>query len=300
VTTTVDVEELHSTKSEKLLAFVLVAFLLIGGVWSYQEIDDRVRSSIELGVATGAEAAALDRREQARQRLFETNRRQARTRREVDFRREEFRAAVDAERPAGALEQRYRAAQAAFAEAQVERRAAERALAAARPAAAAAERDVGARVEERRDRQELVTFLSRLALVLVSLLAGYVVLARLRDRNSRYLPLGGAVLVFATILALALAADYLTDYFNPLDSGLLVLSLLGVLATLAAFWTLQRYLARRLPLRRVRRRQCPFCAFPVRENAHCEGCGRAVVAPCSRCQSPRRVGTSHCATCGGT
>ena len=300
MSTTLDVEELHSTKSEKLLAFVLVAFLLIGGVWSYQEIDDRVRSSIELGAPTAAEAAALERRDQARQRLFGATQRQARTRREVEFRREEFRAAVDADRPAGALERRYRAAQEAFAKAQVEQREARRALAAARPAADVAGRSVGSRMEERRDRQELVTFLLRLALVLVSLLAGYVALARLRNRNSRYLPLGGAVLVFATILAFVLAGDYLTDYFNPLDSGLLLLSLMGVLATLAAFWALQRYLSRRLPLRRVRRGQCPFCAFPVRDGGRCEGCGRAVVAPCSRCGSPRRVGTAHCASCGRT
>ncbi|HWN21152.1 MAG TPA: zinc ribbon domain-containing protein [Gaiellaceae bacterium] len=296
--TTPDVEELHSTKSEKLLAFVMVAFLLIGGVWSYQEIDDRVRRSIELAAPTTAEAAALRQRDEAQQRLIQANGRQARARREVDFRREEFRAAVDAGRPAGALEQRYRAAQAAFARAQVEQRAALRALAAARPAAENAARSVSERVEQRRDRQELVTFLLRLALVLVSLLVGYAALAHLRNRGSRYLPLGGSVLAFSTILAFVLAGDYLTDYFNPLDAGLLLLSLIGALATLAAFWTLQRYLARRLPSRRVRRGQCPFCAFPVRGNPRCEGCGRAVIASCSHCQQPRRVGTSYCATCG--
>ena len=297
--TTLDVEELHSTKSEKLLAFVMVAFLLIGGVWGYQELDNRVRSSIELGAPSAAEAAALGRRDQAQQRLFQANQGQGQTRREVGFRREEFRAALDAGRPVGALERRYRAAQDAFAKAQAEQRTAQRAFGAAQPAAAAAGRSAGARMDERRDRQELVTFLLRLGLVLGSLLVGYVALARLRNRNSRYLPLGGAVLAFSTILAFVLAGDYLTDYFNPLEAGLLLLSLVGVLATLAAFWALQRYLARRLPLRRIRRGQCPFCAFPVRDNQRCEGCGRAVVAPCSLCEHPRRVGTSHCATCGG-
>ena len=131
-------------------------------------------------------------------------------------------------------------------------------------------------------------------------LAGFVALAQLRNRGSRYLPLGGGVVVFATILAFALAVDYLTDYFNPLDSGLLLLALMGVLATLAAFWALQRYLARRLPVRRVRRSQCPFCAFPVHGNERCEGCGRQVIAPCARCEQPRRVGTRFCASCGQT
>jgi hypothetical protein len=298
MSTTVDVEELQTTKSEKLLAYVLVVFLLIGGVWSYQQIDDRVRSSIELFEPTPAQRAALDRRNAAQQRVFIADQRVQQTRREVDFRREEFRAALDAARPAAALERRYRTAQADFVAAQQAQRAARRALAAAQPAATAAQREVSERIEERRNRQELVTFVLRLALVLVSLLVGYVLLARLRNRNSRYLPLGGAVLAFGTILAFVLAGDYLTDYFEPLEAGLLVLSLIGVLATTAAFWTLQRYLARRLPQRRVRRSQCPFCGFPVHGNARCEGCGREVIAPCARCESPRRVGSAHCGVCG--
>jgi hypothetical protein len=276
----------------------MLAFLLIGAAWTYQEVDDRVRSTIELGGPSAAETAALQRRDEAQKRVFAADDAQANARRDVEFRREEFRAAIDAGRPAAALERRYRGAQAAYAEAQVERRAALRALAEAQPAAAAAHRRVETRVDEGRDRQELVTFLLRLALVLVSLGAGYVGLARLRSRNSRYLPLAGAVLAFATILAVALAGDYLTDYVNPLDAGLLVLALVGVAATVASFWVLQRYLARRLPQRRVRRSECPFCAYPVRGNERCEGCGREVVAPCGRCERPRRVGTRFCASCG--
>ena len=298
MTATVDIEDLGTTKSEKLLAFVMLVFLLIGGIWGYQEIDDRVRASIELAEPTAEEAAAIRRGNDARRRIFSANRSHSQARQDVTFRREEFRAAIDAGRPRAALERQYRAAQASFAAAQAERRAAQRELEAALPAADAAQRRVSSRIDDRRDRQELVTFLLRLALVLGSLIVGYLALAQLRNRNSRYLPLAGAILVFATILAFALAGDYLTDYFNPLDIGLLLLSLIGALATLAAFWALQRYLARRLPSRRVRRSQCPFCAFPVRGNERCEGCGREVVAACARCERPRRVGTKHCAVCG--
>jgi hypothetical protein len=298
MTATVDIEELQTTKSEKLLAFVMVAFLLIGGIWSYQEIDDRVRASIELAEPTAEENAAIGAHNEARQRLFAASSRRDQARQDVDFRREEFRAALDADQQSAALERRYRAAQDELAAAEEEQRAAQEAVAAAEPAATAAQRSVSNRIEDRRNRQELVTFVLRLALVLVSLLVGYVALVSLRNRNSRYLPLGGAVLAFATILAFGLTGDYLTDYFNPLDIGLLLLSLIGVVATLAAFWVLQRYLARRLPHRRVRRGQCPFCAFPVHGNERCEGCGREVIAPCARCERSRRVGTSYCASCG--
>src|SRR5688572_6815232 len=121
MTTTVDVEDLHTTKSEKLLAYVMLVFLLIGGVWVYQEIDDRVRSAIVLGEPTAAEAQAMRQRDEAQQRVFRADEAQANARREVEFRREEFRAALDADRPAAALEQRYRAAQAMYADAQAER-----------------------------------------------------------------------------------------------------------------------------------------------------------------------------------
>lgn len=298
--TTVDVEDLHTTKSEKLLAFVMLVFLLIGGVWAYQEIDDRVRSAIEERAAAPADEAALRRRDEARQRVADAGQAQREARREVGFRREEFRAAVDAGRPAGALETRYRAAQAAYARAQEERRRAGAALAATQEPAAAAGRRIAAEIERRREQRELVTFLLRLALVLVSLALAFVALARLRARNSRYLPLAGAALAYTTILAFALAGDYLTDYFNPLDAGLLVLSLIGAAATTSSFWLLQRYLARRLPHRRVRRGECPYCAYPVRGNERCEGCGRQVIAACAHCEQPRRVGTRYCAACGQT
>jgi hypothetical protein len=74
----------------------------------------------------------------------------------------------------------------------------------------------------------------------------------------------------------------------------------GIAATLLVYWGVQRYLIRRIPQRRVKRRQCPFCGYPVGANVHCEGCGREVVAPCTKCEAPRRVGTAYCGVCGAT
>jgi hypothetical protein len=143
-----------------------------------------------------------------------------------------------------------------------------------------------------------VIFLLRLTAALVFLAVAYLLLTRLRDQGSRWFPLSGSVVLFATVFALVVAVDYLTDYFDPFDAGILLLSLLGAAATVVAFWLLQRYLARRLPLRRVRRHQCPYCGFPVGENERCEGCGNAVRAPCPHCSARRRVGTQFCGACG--
>jgi hypothetical protein len=293
-----DVEQLQTTKSEKLLALVLAAFLLVGGIWAYQELDDYVRRALPLREPTAAEQQAIATLDRAQQRRFRADETVARTRSELELRREAYRTALDAREPAARLRARYLAAEEDFEQARAARAEAVRAEAAARPPAAAAQARLNRDLAERRDRQELVIFLLRLTAALVFLAVAYLLLTRLRDQGSRWFPLSGSVVLFATVFALVVAVDYLTDYFDPFDAGILLLSLLGAAATVVAFWLLQRYLARRLPLRRVRRHQCPYCGFPVGENERCEGCGNAVRAPCPHCSARRRVGTQFCGACG--
>jgi hypothetical protein len=120
-----------------------------------------------------------------------------------------------------------------------------------------------------------------------------------RRRRSRFLPLGFAAAAAGVVTALVYATDYITEYIDPLDLGPIVLSAAGAAATIAAFVGLQRWLARRIPGRRVRNGECPFCGHPGRGEApHCEGCGREVIAACASCGQPRRVGSAHCAHCG--
>jgi ABC-type multidrug transport system fused ATPase/permease subunit len=298
MTRTVDVEQLQTTKGEKLLALVFAAFLLIGGIWAYQEIDDRVRSALPAREATPAERQAMRTLGIAQQRLARAENEVEQSRQELELRREAYRTALDAGEPAGALRLRYRASERAHEQARSAQAAAAQAAAAARPAAAAAQRQLQRESEERRDRQELIVFALRLVAALVFLLAAYALLTRMRDGGSRWLPLSGSAVIFATVFAFVLAIDYLTDYFDPFDAGILLLALLGAGATVVAFWLLQRYLRRRLPLRRVRQHQCPYCGFPVGGNERCEGCGRQVQAPCTHCSAPRRVGSPFCGACG--
>jgi len=293
-----DVEQLQTTKSEKLLALVLAVFLLIGGVWAYQEVDDRVRDAMPLRDPTPAEQQAISALDRAQQARFRADERVRQTRSELELRRERYRTALDAGDPAARLRTQYLAAEKAFEDARTERARAGRAESAAQPAAARAQERLSRDVEERRDRQELVIFLLRLALALAFVAIAYVLLTRLRERGSRWFPLSGSAVLFATVFAFVVAVDYLTDYFDPFDAGILLLAFLGASVTVVAFWLLQRYLARRLPLRRVRRSQCPYCGFPVGDGERCEGCGRPVRAPCEHCAEPRRVGTPFCAVCG--
>lgn len=298
MSTRVDIEELQTTKTEKLLASALALFLLIGAVWTYQKIDDWVRPDQPPVMFEPARSPEIQRRDEARLRANRAADAEARALRELELRREAYRTALDADRPAAALERRYVDAQRSYERAKREHTAAQRELRDAEPAAAAAERRSFENAERERRRQERNAFFARLAFVLASIVVAYLLLWHLHGRQSRYIALAFAAVVTAALMALVLAGDYTTDYFDPLDLGPLILALVGSAVTIAAFYALQRYIARRLPTRRVRRRQCPFCGYPRGEGASCEGCGRELVAPCAKCSSDRVVGTLHCRVCG--
>ena len=296
-----DVEDVQTTKGEKLLAVVLTGFLLIGGVWAYQEIDDAVRDVSPPDFSyrgTPAEQAAVQRLDAAERRHARALRQAARARNNLELRREAYRTALDEGRQAPALRAGYLREQRRLAQAEGDRRAAARDEARAAPAAVEAQRHISEVQQGRIERRELLAFVFRLAFVLAGVAFGYWLLARLRRRGSRYYAVGIALVAYSVILALAMAVDYMTDYFEPLDLGPLVISLFGIAVTLLAFVGLQRYLARRIPPRRVRKGECPFCGYPVRGNEHCESCGREVIASCATCDSPRRVGTMRCGACG--
>jgi hypothetical protein len=289
----VDIEDIESTKSEKLLAVVLAIFLLIGAIWTYQKIDDVVRDATKVTLSP-SEQAAQARFGDAQNRVFQTEQEIEAARLDLELRREAYRTALDAGQPASDLEAAYHAAEDRFEAAQAANAAARAEAEAARPAAEAA----SAHEAESFRHSQLITFVVRFAFVLATLAGAYLLLGNLRARRSRFFPLALAAVGAAAVLVFFMAGDYVTDYVDPLALGPLVLALVGIGLTIAAFAALQRYLARRVPLRRVRRRECPFCGFPVGENEHCEGCGRNVVAACAACAEPRRVGTLHCGACG--
>jgi hypothetical protein len=309
MTVRVDVEEIETTKGEKLLAGVLTVFTLIGLLWIYFNIDVERDHDYRSPAASlsASDRAALGRYNHAVGELRQARRREERARIQLVDRREAYRTALDQGRDDPSLERSYEAAQAAYSDAQARRRAAGMARAAAAPASRAAQRQLAAAREREQDRvdgaqrhDDRVSVARRLGLLLFALGLSYFLLGRLRRRRSRYLPAGMAAVAAVALLAVAMAVDYLGDYVEITDVGVLLLSIAGGVMTLAAFAALQRYLARRIPERRVRRRECPFCGYPVRDHKHCEGCGRDVIAECATCRTPRRVGTRHCGTCGAS
>ena len=294
-----DVEDIQTTRTEKLLAVVLAAFLLLGGIWTYQKLDDVVRAHVAVPsyARPGPETAQLER---AEVRLRQAQSRRQRALQNLELRREAYRTALEAKKPAAKLEARYNGAQAELNAADRAIAAASRDVRAVQPAADKEQARLSKRIDAALDRQARDAFFARLGLTVLYIAGAYGLLVIMRRRTSRWFPLAGSAVVAATILSFVVAVDYLTDYLSPFDWGMAAIAGLGIAATLLVYWSVQRYLIRRIPQRRVKRRQCPFCGYPVGANVHCEGCGREVIAPCTKCEAPRRVGTAYCGVCGAT
>lgn len=298
-TTRVDTEEIASTKSEKFLAVILTIFILIGAGWAYAKTDS-VAGVGHGGDYTVAEQEAIDRQTEAADRLMDAEAGSESAKTDLDLARSELGLAVDRREPTADLEKTYSAAKASYAQARAESEAAKVAADKADDAARAAQKRYDSRTADEGSWRSWLSAGLRLILIGALVLGGLALIRRVRERESRYLPLGFAVVASGAIMALVFAVDYVTDYVDILDFGPIVLSLLGIAATLGAFVALQKYLARRIPRSRVRKGECPFCGFPVHSEAgpHCEGCGREVVATCASCEGPRRVGSPHCPACG--
>ena len=294
-TTQVENEDIQTTRGEKVLALVLTAFLLIGGIWAYTKLE--IHHGYAAPSYTPAERAAISAHDAAQQQLYAAQNAVARTQNQLELSREAYRTALEAHQPSAKLAASYHADSARFHAAQAAERTAAAAVRQTAPAANAAQHRASTAAEARSNHDARNTFLLRLGFLLALIALSFFVFTRLR--TSRYLPVAAALLGAVTILAVVMAVDYVTDYVSWSDLGPLVLSAVGVTLSLLAFWGLQRYLVRRIPRYRVRRNECPYCGYPVRgAGTHCEGCGRDVVAECAKCAAPRRVGTAHCAVCG--
>jgi hypothetical protein len=309
MTTRVESEEIQQTTSEKVLAIALGIFIFIGGAWGYVKFAEVDPSERVRGAATEAlepeQQEALEAEAAAERDLRAARRSQAAATRELTLRREEYRTALEAGEPAGELRAAYLKAQERLEAAEAEVDTAAEAVSEIRPAANEARAELAElnrarQVEARESEQshDRTVLLLRLALILGMAACALWLLARLRSRRSRYLPLPLAWLSASAILGIVLAADYSWGEFTDIsDLGPLLLAVTGAAMSLAGFVVLERHIGQRLPVRRVRKRECPFCGFPA-EGPHCEGCGRRLIGPCSACQAPRRVGTPRCAACG--
>lgn len=302
--------EIETSTAEKVLALVLAIFIAIGAIWAYVKLDDVAKPETSTylpnqALVDRAELAAITRHREANRETAAAQRDRRAATHQLEIRREAYRTALDAGEPAAELQIEYEEAQATFAAASRELNAASAAETRTVAAAGAAEahadelrEDAAAERDDEETKHDRIVFLLRLALLIGMLAASYRLLIRLRSRNSRYIPAALALIGATAVLAIAMAGDYTGSFIEFDEVGPLAISIAGIALTLVAFVALQRFLAKRVPARRVRRGECSFCGFPLRGTRHCEGCGRAAIAGCSSCHKDRRVGTPRCGYCG--
>jgi hypothetical protein len=302
--------EIETSTAEKVLAFVLAIFIAIGAIWTYEKLDEVAKPETSTYLPNQAlvdrgELAAITRHREANRETAAAQRDRRAATRQLELRREAYRTALDAGEPAAELQVEYEEAQARFAAASRELKSASAAEARTAAPAGAAEahaeelrEDAASERDDEETKHDRIVFLLRLTLLIAMLAISYRLLLRLRSRNSRYLPAALALIGATAVLAIAMAGDYTGSFIEFDEVGPLAISIAGIALTLLAFVALQRFLAKRVPARRVRRGECSFCGFPQRGTPHCEGCGRAAIAACSSCGEDRRVGTPRCGHCG--
>ena len=302
--------EMETSGSEKVLAVVLAVFIAIGAIWGYFKLDEAVSQDSVAYVSDrqlvrSTEFSALQKNRQATRAVRSAQAGRRAAVRNLELSREAYRTALDADEPSAGLQAEYEAAKAELASASRELATAVAVAGRTRPPALRAEEHLielreqaAKRADADRVEHDRIVFLLRLALLGLMLAGAYRLLGRLRHRNSRYLPAALAWIGATAILAVVMATDYTDSYIAFDEVGPLAISIVGIALTLIAFVALQRFLAKRIPARRVRRGECPFCGFPVSDKPHCEGCGRRVIADCAGCHKDRRVGTPRCGFCG--
>lgn len=299
------VEEFSTTLFEKFLAVVLAVFILIGSFWIYNHPLDyvsKVRDAPAASVSV-SDKALLKRVDDIDLKITNAQLKLDDVKATRNDARERYRTQLEAGVTDATAQGKYDRAEAQVANLEANIRTLERALAQARTSAAPAAKRVQV-AKQRAQRQydhrvhtaSVITFAARIAYGIFVLVLGFVLMRALQRRHSRWTIIGMSIVGAGTVQALWFAGDYF-DIFNR---GALMLSLIGIALTIGVFLGYQRFLAVRIPRRRVRKGQCMFCGYPVGDHANCEGCGRAAHASCTSCGDRRRVGAAHCGACGAS
>ncbi len=324
-----DFDEIKTTRPEKFLAIILVVFMMIGSIWAYTNPLNRVQDNYQsqpsysnsvncegpnqsldqiqckYPTASPQEKQYLISRDQAQKKVGLESESVATAKAQVETAREAYRTQLDAGNKAPDLAGAYAKAQQELASVRLRLDAAQAELDKASGPAKKAEQQIvkmQKQVERRQAKQnksqEVVTFFLRAGYLLALLGIGFVWFQKTARSNSRWLIVAMAFLAHATLMTFGFSIDYLGRYINWQDIGPLVLSLVGIALTILAFVAYQRFLTKRVPLRRVRKRECPQCGYAVLDGPHCEGCGFLAIDACHVCKHPRRVMSPYCASCG--
>ncbi|MBW3622090.1 MAG: hypothetical protein KY468_01615 [Armatimonadetes bacterium] len=324
-----EVEELEMTRVEKMLVVGLVVFMLIGGFWVLNRIETLVPKPVlsqdhyvpegipiqkppieeELGIpALRKQVERLQSEYQQRANVL-SSRREAYEEAEnaYQFRREEFRTAIEAGRATPALEAAHQQAREVRSQRLKEKEVAERRVQATRAQLKAPKSRLEAlenrarRILEGRERtRNLILLALNFLFAGTMFFLSWKAWQRARRAQWRYLSLLTAWFTASVILLIFLTFRYCWEILLQ-NYTLLGVSLIGIVGCSLAIIALKRYVfsPERVARNRLAARACPNCSTPFTDGQeHCWDCGRPLLEPCPHCGKPHLRYAPHCSHCG--
>ena len=307
-------QQVETTRFEKVLAVVLVIFLLVGGFWVLEKLEripdrpDWEQARWQLGIPSLEENVAGIRREVnlAEQLAQKTQQARAEAQTEYEFRREEYRTALDAGIESASKQQAYEEARLILEERTAEYHAAQTLLDKKRQALQEPQQklqqkqqDLAERMRAKQRRYDLLLFGLRFGYAVPVFALTVYAWQRLRLNGSHYLIIGTSFVAAAGIQLAYLAGRYAWGLFK--DFAPLFISVTGAVISIAGIVALRRYLFsfERVSQARLRQGRCPYCGFPNdRTDAYCANCGEELLTTCPECGEPRPRLAPYCPHCG--
>jgi hypothetical protein len=310
-----EMEQLETSRAERILAVGMVVFMLIGGAWVLNRISSLVpypdRTALEVGhglVSLRDSVQVSQARFSEAQRIYADRAERATKAQAVyEFRREEYRVSMEQGAAADSTRAAYEASRTEYEAAVRERDIAARVKDAAAEDLSRVEGEcrekeglVAAAFERALRLRETKLFLLRAAYVIPALLLCFALWHRMRRAGSRYLIVGTALLAFSIIQVTIVAAQYSWHFLRGL--GQLALSVVGTAACAFGLVAIRRLIlsSARLARSRFRRGQCPNCGFPRASGAYCMSCGTKLTEQCPNCAAQRPVNAPYCPSCGSS
>lgn len=324
-----EVEEIEMTRVEKMFVLGLIVFLLIGGFWVLNRIETLIPKPVlsatryiedgvpirkppieeELGIPPLRKQVERLQSEYQQRANVLSSRREAYEEAEnaYQFRREEFRTAIEAGRATPALETAHQQAREARSLRLKEKEVAERRVQATRAQLKAPKNRLdelenrARRILEQRERTR-----SLILLALHFLFAGTAFLLSWKAWRWghrirwRYLSLLTALLTASVIQLVFLTFRYCWELVLQ-HYAMLGTSLIGIIGCTLAIVALKRYVLspERVARNRLAAHACPNCSTPFESGqAHCWDCGRPLQEPCPHCGEPHLRYAPHCRHCG--
>ncbi len=306
-----DYEKSEATRGEKILASAMVIFLLMGGIYILNDLDnipekphinfyyekynvyvlENEQNSInsELRIASDTLSAVKDEYSDNREYYL--------------FKREEYRVVVDKGGTDEIKEGEYEKAREMYEQSRIK-------LDDAQAVYNSIENRLDQKGEELSNAHKLArddynavhqvyrlkVLAVRLAFVMPLLLVAIFIFLRAKKVKSKYTIHANAFMAFASLLLI-----YMTIVDVWKAAHVIGISIFGAsaCAITLAYLKKQFFSFERISMRRLRDNKCPWCNFPIgHATTYCQNCGRKLAEKCPECGEMRPILTPFCPNCG--